>query len=245
LSKLERQGLLRRKASAEDGRYSEIILTQRGKFAFEKLNALSERQALGLLGKLPHAEREKLIRSMSAVEEVLGAREKQRPVYVLRPHRIGDMGWVVCREGASYAEEYGWDGTFEALAARIVADFISNFDASRERCWMAEVDGENVGHVFLVKHPERADTAKLRLLFVERSARGMGLGHALVNECVRFARAAGYSRIVLWTQSILVSAHRIYEKAGFRLAAEEAHHSFGKDLIGQTWELELLESAQE
>jgi GNAT superfamily N-acetyltransferase len=149
------------------------------------------------------------------------------------------MGWIVHRESIGYAEQYGWDNTFEALAARIVNEFVTNFDAVRERCWIAEIDGQNVGHVFLVKHPSEPRTAKLRLLFVEPCARGLGLGDALVNECIRFARTAGYQKVVLWTQSILTSAHRIYKKAGFRLIKEEPHHSFGHDLIGQEWELDL------
>jgi GNAT superfamily N-acetyltransferase len=149
------------------------------------------------------------------------------------------MGWVVHREGAIYAQEYGFDAAFEALVARIVADFITNFDPSRERCWMAEVNGHRAGHIFLIKHPDAPQTAKLRLLFVEPTARGLGLGHALVDECIQFARAAGYQKIVLWTQSILVSAQHIYQKAGFRLVHEESHRSFGQDLVGQTWELDL------
>jgi GNAT superfamily N-acetyltransferase len=159
--------------------------------------------------------------------------------YVFRPHRAGDMGWVVHREGAVYAEEYGFDPAFEALVARIVSDFITNFDPTLERCWIAEVKGQKAGHIFLVKHPDQPQTAKLRLLFVEPTARGLGLGSALVNECIQFARAAGHKKILLWTQSILVSARHVYQKAGFQLVNEDPHHSFGRDLIGQTWELEL------
>jgi GNAT superfamily N-acetyltransferase len=176
---------------------------------------------------------------MDIAGRVTGKSDRSGLSYTLRPHRVGDMGWIVYREGLGYAEQYGWDETFEALVASIVSEFIMNFDPDRERCWIAEVDGKSVGHVFLVKHPTESDTAKLRLLFVEQSARGMGLGDALVRECVGFARSAGYRRVVLWTQSILTGAHRIYERAGFRLVKEERHRSFGKDLVGQTWELEL------
>ena len=240
LKKFQRSALLRRRFSGADNRSAVLTLTQRGKTAFKKLNARSEAQARGILTDLPHSNRSQLIRSMQVIEQILSPTFGTRPPYVLRPHRVGDMGWVASVEGAAYAEEYGWDGTFEALAARIVADFITNFDPNRERCWIAEVDGQSVGHIFLVKHPDQPLTAKLRLLFVEPSARGLGLGNALVNECVSFARAAGYRKVVLWTQSILIAAHRIYEKTGFRLVKEEPHHSFGNDLIGQTWELDLV-----
>ena len=239
LAKLERAGLLKRKASARDSRSADLLLTPRGRSAFKKLNTRSDDQARRLLQDVAPDARAELIRAMRAIETVLTAPVRKPPVFVLRPPRAGDMGWVVCRESAGYAEEYGFDATFEALVARIVADFVTNFDPKRERCWIAEVDGQSAGHVFLVRHPEREDTAKLRLLFVESSARGMGLGNALVYECVRFARAAGYKTIVLWTQSMLVSACRIYEKAGFRLVQEEPHHSFGRDLVGQIWELGL------
>ncbi|MCU1233706.1 MAG: transcriptional regulator, MarR family [Candidatus Solibacter sp.] len=240
LARFERAGLLKRTASKQDGRYAELTLTRKGKDGFRKLNGRSETQARSVLKALLPGERGQLIRSMRTIEGIVGKRHDARPPFVLRGHRAGDMGWVVCREGAVYAEEYGWDGTFEALVARIVSDFVTNFDPARERCWIADADGEPVGHIFLVRHPEHADTAKLRLLFVEPAARGMGLGRALVRECVQFARTAGYRRIVLWTQSHLVGAHRLYVDAGFRLTAEEPHHSFGKDLIGQTWELELV-----
>jgi DNA-binding MarR family transcriptional regulator/GNAT superfamily N-acetyltransferase len=239
LAKFERAGLLKRKASEADGRYAELALTRRGRAAFGKLNSRSEAQARAVLEALPNAERRQLIGSMRAIEGILGKKGEARPPFVLRGHRVGDMGWVVCREAAVYAEEYGFDLSFEALVARIVSDFITNFDPARERCWIADANGESVGHIFLVKHPERPDTAKLRLLFVEPGARGLGLGRALVKECLQFARAAGYRRIVLWTQSNLEAAHHVYVAAGFRLVQEEAHHSFGQDLVGQNWELEL------
>jgi DNA-binding MarR family transcriptional regulator/GNAT superfamily N-acetyltransferase len=239
LGKFERDGLLKRKASEQDGRYAELTLTGRGRSAFKKLNALSEEQGQTVLEGLSPSARMQLIDSMRTMEGLLTKTDRRRLPYILRPHRVGDMGWIVHREGVGYAEQYGWDETFEALVARIVDQFVTNFDPSRERCWIAEVDGQNVGHIFLVKHPEELDTAKLRLLFVEPSARGIGLGDALVTECVRFARTAGYKKVVLWTQSILVGAHRIYERAGFRLVNEAPHRSFGKDLVGQTWELAL------
>jgi DNA-binding MarR family transcriptional regulator/GNAT superfamily N-acetyltransferase len=239
LGKFDRDGLLRKKTSKQDGRYAELMLTAKGKSAFRKLNALADEQARAVLEALPPRARQELIHSMRSVENILTKIDRRGIPYVLRPHRIGDMGWVVYREGLGYAEQYGWDATFEALVAKIVSDFITNFDPDRERCWIAERDGQSVGHIFLVTHPGLLHTAKLRLLFVEPSARGTGLGEVLVKECVRFARAAGYRRIVLWTQSILTAAHRIYEKAGFRLVKQEPHHSFGHDLIGQEWELDL------
>jgi GNAT superfamily N-acetyltransferase len=161
------------------------------------------------------------------------------PPYTLRSHKAGDLGLVVQREGLIYTEEFGWDQTLEGFVAGIVSDFIANFDPSLERCWIAEKDGQHLGHIFLVKSKEQPGTARLRLLCVEREARGLGVGKVLVKECVAFARAAGYSKITLWTQSILKAAHRLYHEAGFRLVKEEPHHSFGKDLVGQEWELDL------
>jgi DNA-binding MarR family transcriptional regulator/GNAT superfamily N-acetyltransferase len=239
LGKFERDGLLKRKQSGQDGRYADLSLTPSGRIAFKKLNALSEEQAQTVLGGLSPSACIQLIDCMRVMEGILSAPDRSGLPYVLRPHRIGDMGWVVYRESVGYAEQYGWDHTFEAFVARVVDQFVTNYDSGRERCWIAEIDGESVGHIFLVSHPDEPETAKLRLLFVEPSARGKGLGDALVKECVRFARMAGYKKVVLWTQSILVGAHRIYERAGFRMIKEEPHHSFGKDLIGQTWELNL------
>jgi DNA-binding MarR family transcriptional regulator/GNAT superfamily N-acetyltransferase len=238
LRKFEQRGLLSRKSSQQDGRLATLKLTARGMAAFRKLNASSDEQAEKILAGLAPESRKELLRSMQSIEKIL-TRSAERRRFVLRPHRIGDMGWVVYSEAAGYAVQYGWDGMFEALVAKIVGDFITNFDPDRERCWIAEIDGEHVGHIFLVKHPDEPKTAKLRLLFVEPSARGMGLGEALVTECLRFARTAGYRKVVLWTQRMLGAAHRIYERAGFRLVKEEPHHSFGHDLIGQEWELEL------
>jgi DNA-binding MarR family transcriptional regulator/GNAT superfamily N-acetyltransferase len=244
LGRFEKNGLLKRRASKEDARSAHIALTPKGKSTFEKLNGLSEEQARKILNALPPAAQTDLIGSMGTVERLLTPSSPHESRYVLRPHRIGDMGWVVYREAALYAQEYGFDETFEALAARIVADFLTEFDPKRERCWIAEVNGQNVGHIFLVKHPTNPSTAKLRLLLVEPSARGLKLGSALVEECVNFARSVGYKKITLWTQSILVAARHIYQKAGFRLVEERANHQFGKDLFSQTWELDLTESVR-
>jgi DNA-binding MarR family transcriptional regulator/GNAT superfamily N-acetyltransferase len=240
LTRFEKSGLVMRKVSKQDNRAADLVLTRAGKAAFHTLDTRSEEQARAALQSLLPAHRAELMRSMTTIESILITDDSRTSPVVLRPHRTGDMGWIVHREGLTYAEEFGWDETFEALVARIVADFITNFEPKRERCWIAEIGGEAVGHIFLVKHPERPDTAKLRLLFVEPSARGKGVGNILVDECVRFARACGYGTITLWTQSILKAAHHIYQRAGFRLVKEEPHHSFGKDLVGQTWELDLV-----
>jgi len=237
LRKFQDAGLLARETSASDARQTVLKLTKRGNEVFDELNQRSNQQAHALLDGLTPSKRLDLIRSMHTIEDAL-TRETRAP-YILRQHRPGDIGWVTSRHGALYAQEYGWNDQFEALVARIVADFIMDYDPKRERCWIAERDGEGLGCIFLVKHPEQADTAKLRLLLVEPSTRGLGLGKALVNECVSFARTAGYKKITLWTQSILTGAHRIYQQAGFKLVAEAPHQSFGTDLIGQTWDLKL------
>lgn len=239
LSKLEESGLVARRPSKSDSRAADLLLTAKGRAAFRTLNERSETQARAVLAEMAGARRAQLVGAMRTIERIVQSGNQKRPGYTLRMHRPGDMGTVVALEGAGYTEQFGWDETFEALVARIVADFIEKFDAQRERCWIAEIDGRQVGHIFLVKHPERAGVAKLRLLYVDPTARGLGLGAALVDECVRFAREAGYGRITLWTQSILKAAHRIYQGAGFRLVREEKHHSFGHDLVGQTWEMDL------
>ena len=196
-----------------------------------------------MLGVLSAAEQDRLVGAMRTMEELLGAqpegklRSEAKVPYLLRPHEPGDMGWVVHRHGILYAREYGWDERFEALVARIVADFVDNFDPAKERCWIAENDRAILGCVFIVK--ECDTVAKLRLLLVEPEARGLGLGTRLVEECVRFARGRGYEKLTLWTNSVLDAARHIYEEKGFEIVEEEEHHSFGKDLVGQNWELKL------
>ena len=240
LSKFEKAGLVERRTSKGDSRAADLLLTPRGRATFRTLNQRAEKQARALLRSLPAAERGRFIGATQTIEQVvLGKKSAHRPPVTLRTHRPGDMGTVVALEGAAYVDQFGWDGTFEGMVAKIVADFIASFDPKRERCWIAEVDGRHVGHIFLVRHPEQPATAKLRLLYVDPSARGLGVGRTLVSECIAYARAAGYARVTLWTQSILKAAHHIYQSEGFRLVREEPHHSFGKDLIGQTWELDL------
>lgn len=239
LAKLKKQRFLTRTASAADARHAVLRLTRSGRAAFAKLDRFSSDQAREALSRLTPERCAAVIHSMQTIEALLGSGAPASSPLTLRPHRPGDMGWVVSRNGALYAQEYGWDETYEALVARIVADFINNFEPRRERCWIAERCGERLGCIFLVRHPEQEGVAKLRLLLVESSARGMGVGKALVAECVAFARSCGYKKMTLWTQSILHAAHHIYQQAGFELVAEESHHSFGVDLVGQTWELEL------
>lgn len=236
---LQRRGVLEKRVSEEDRRQQFITLTERGHAAFAQLNAASRSDIGAMLDALPVGEQDRLVHAMETVQHVLGATPEHRVPYILRPHQSGDMGWVVQRQALLYVREYGWNEEFEALCAEIVAHFIRHFDARSERCWIAEKEGENVGSVFLVRHPEREGVARLRLLFVEGHARGLGIGRRLVHECTRFARHAGYHTITLWTNSVLHAARAIYEKEGYVLVEEEAHHSFGHDLVGQHWELAL------
>jgi DNA-binding MarR family transcriptional regulator/GNAT superfamily N-acetyltransferase len=235
LRSLEAGGLIERRRSPQDGRQSLISLTGEGRDAFAGLDARSSAQIKGLLDRLPSRDQDRLVDAMGTIEGLLEPAPAE-PV-TLRSHRPGDMGWVVHRHGVLYAEEYGWDERFEALVAAIVAEFVQHHDPRRERCWIAERGGEPLGSVFLVRHGD--EVAKLRLLLVEPRARGLGIGTRLVEDCVRFARRSGYRRITLWTNSVLLAARAIYQRQGFRLLAEEPHHSFGHDLVGETWELEL------
>lgn len=235
----EKRGLLERRPSPDDGRQLLLSLTEEGQEAFAELDAASRSQIQAMLGGLPEVDRDRLMHAMHTIEAALGAQPEHRVPYILRPPQSGDMGWVVQRHGTLYNQEYGWDERFEGLVAEIVAGFIRDCEPRRERCWIAEREGQNVGSVFLVKHPEREGVAKLRLLLVEPEARGLGIGKRLVRECTRFARQAGYHTITLWTNSVLHAARRIYEQEGYRLVHEEPHHSFGHDLVGQTWELGL------
>jgi DNA-binding MarR family transcriptional regulator/N-acetylglutamate synthase-like GNAT family acetyltransferase len=233
----QRRGLIAKRRSATDGRQSHMALTADGRAAFDLLDAAARDQIGALLGELPAGGRSRLLQAMRTIETLLGAASDPRVPYILRSHQPGDLGWIVHRHGALYAEEYGFDEEFEALVAEIVARFGRGHDVRRERCWIAERDGASVGSVLLVRQSD--EVAKLRLLLVEPAARGLGIGRHLVEECERFARRAGYRRITLWTNSVLGAARRVYEKAGYRLVHQEAHHSFGQDLIGETWELAL------
>ncbi|MBI2517073.1 MAG: MarR family transcriptional regulator [Opitutae bacterium] len=237
LARFARKRLITRTRSEQDGRQTHLGLTAHGRKVFAGLNARSSTQINGLLTHLPPGEQEHLVGLMQGVRHMLSAPAERSAEPVLRAPRAGDLGWVVQRHGALYAQEYGWDERFEALVARIVADFGEKHDEARERCWIAELDGHPVGCIFLVRQSD--SVAKLRLLLVEPSARGHGVGRKLVDECIAFARAAGYRKIVLWTNSVLHAARRIYEKAGFKLTRSEKHHSFGHDLVGETWVLAL------
>jgi GNAT superfamily N-acetyltransferase len=237
LARLEGEGLIERVRSGNDGRRRLLSLTSAGEEAFSLLDARSREEVGEMLGGLSEGDQLRLLDAMQTIEGVLDEDFKFSGPFFLRAHEPGDMGWVVQRHGVLYAREYGWDERFEALVARIVANFAEGYDPAWERCWIAEMNGEAVGCVFVVRDSETV--AKLRLLLVEPKARGLGLGTRLVEECIRFARRVGYDTLTLWTNDVLVAARRIYEEHGFRLVEEEAHHSFGKDLVGQNWELKL------
>jgi DNA-binding MarR family transcriptional regulator/GNAT superfamily N-acetyltransferase len=236
LSRYESDGLIIRSRSTSDARRQVVRLTAAGRSAYKTLDERSARQIEAVLEGLAGEERRRLLDAMATIRDVLGDSRRQRRV-MLRPLRIGDLGWVVGRHGVVYAEEYGWDQSFEALVARIVADYGQHHDSQRENAWIAEIDGEAVGCVFCVRKDD--ETAQLRILLVEPSARGFGVGTALVDACIEFARRAGYQKMVLWTNSVLEAARRIYERAGFKLLDEQPHHSYGHDLVSQWWVLDL------
>jgi DNA-binding MarR family transcriptional regulator/GNAT superfamily N-acetyltransferase len=231
------RGLVVKTASPIDRRQSLVSLTVKGRMAFAPLDQGSQKEVAGMIGKLSAADQDRVVAAMRTIESLLAETSPADVPYILRPPRSGDMGWIVSRHGALYGEEYGWDERLEAMCAEIVAAFVRNFDAKRERCWIAERDGENVGSVLLVKDTE--EIARLRLLLVEPKARGLGIGARLVEECVRFAREARYKQMTLWTHSVLTAARHIYEQAGFKLIDSKTHDEFGKELTGETWDLKL------
>lgn len=230
------KNLVVRKPVPSDKRQFRLSLTAKGRLAFGRLNKTSHEDVAGMLSALPAGGGQRLVEAMTTIERLLDY-DAPRPKVTLRNHKPGDMGWVVQQHGFLYAQEFGWDISFEALCADIVAQFLREFDPSCERCWIAEIDGKQVGSVFLVKHSD--DIAKIRLLLIDPAGRGIGLGKRLVDECIAFARQCGYRKITLWTQSMLTAARAIYANAGFVHVATEPHSSFGQELIGETWELTL------
>jgi DNA-binding MarR family transcriptional regulator/ribosomal protein S18 acetylase RimI-like enzyme len=237
LNKLEQQNIIKKTRSDDDGRQRLITLTREGQKAFSLLDDRSNDEVSEMLSELRETDRTRLIDAIHTIESILDHGLKYSEPFYLRHHEAGDMGWVIHQHGLLYSQEYGWDESFEAMVAQICADFIKNYDPQKERCWIAEMQGERVGSIFCVKASE--DVAKLRLLLVLPKARGLGLGTRLVKECIRFARRSGYKKLTLWTNDILVQARKIYEKNGFELVEEEDHHSFGHDLVGQYWDLAL------
>jgi DNA-binding MarR family transcriptional regulator/GNAT superfamily N-acetyltransferase len=231
------QKLIEKTHSEDDGRQRLLRLADAGREVFATLNSRARNDVGSMLSRLSEENQHRLLNAMSTIEDVLEASPEKPSRYIIRPHQPGDIGWVIHRHGVLYSEEYGWDETFEALVAGILADFIEKFDPKWERSWIAEMDGEIVGSVFAARGDE--DVAKLRLLLVEPKARCTGLGTQLVDECIRFTRRVGYRKLSLWTNDNLHAARRIYERAGFQLVDENKHHSYGHDLVGQTWELEL------
>ncbi len=238
VARFEEQGLLQRERDERDGRQLRLSLTASGQEAFALIDQRSASEIAQLLARLTDAQQQRLLAAMRTIERTLDTGPARvEPFIIIRGHQPGDLGWVVHRHGALYSQEYGWDERFEGMVAQIVADFIRNYDPTRERCWIAEMDGQAVGSAFVVQAPDGA--AKLRMLIVEPRVRGMGLGTHLVRECIRFAERTGYNKLMLWTNSCLDQARQIYIRAGFTLVESERHHSFGHELVGETWELPL------
>ncbi len=237
LARLEQQELVEKVRSENDGRQRLLHLTVEGQKAASVLDSRSRDEVSEMLNDLSEDDQQRLLKAMQVIENTLTKGLKFSEPFFLRQHESGDIGWITYRHGVLYRQEYGWDFHFEALVAQIVSDFINNYNPARERCWIAEMNGEIVGSVFVVQSSETV--AKLRLLLVEPKARSLGLGTRLVQECIRFAQRSGYQKLMLWTNSVLVEARHIYQKTGFTLIEQEAHHSFGHDLVGETWELML------
>ena len=237
LREFERKGLLVKNPSKSDRRRTHLRLSAKGRRVFDAIEARQRVAVADMLQELPNEDQRRVVESMRKIERLLDRSRTTESSYTLREPRPGDIGWIVHRHGALYHQEYGWDEQFEVLVAEIAADFAKHNDPKRERCWVAEHDGEIVGSIYCVKKSKTV--AKLRLLYVEPSTRHMGIGTRLVDECIRFAREAGYRKMTLWTQSVLTAARRVYERAGFTLVQEEPHHSFGADLVAQIWEMEL------
>jgi DNA-binding MarR family transcriptional regulator/GNAT superfamily N-acetyltransferase len=237
LRRFQKSGLIRKDVSPDDGRQSFLSMTARGRKAFEPLETRTERQVSTVLGRLTALEQDHLVSAMRTIEKLISSEPKAESDIVIRQPRPGDLGWVVARHAELYAREYGWAENFEGLCAQIVADFASKYDAKCERCWIAEMDGQNVGSVFLVKDSDKV--ARLRLLLVDPAARGRGLGTRLTNECIRFARQCRYQSITLWTHKVLATARHVYERAGFRLTSSESRRSFGQNVVSEHWDLVL------
>jgi DNA-binding MarR family transcriptional regulator/GNAT superfamily N-acetyltransferase len=241
VTQFEKSGLIRKERSPTDGRQSFLSITAMGRKAMDHLERRTVQQIGDVLHRLSEPAQDRLVTAMRSVERMIGPEPKNAEEtaddIILREPKPGDLGWIVARHATLYQEEYGWAGNFEGLCAQIVADYAAKFDPKRERCWIAEMDGENVGSVFLVKDSD--ETARIRLLLVDPIARGRGLGTRLTDECVRFARACGYRGITLWTHSVLVPARHIYAKAGFTLTSSEKKKSFGKDVVSEIWDLKL------
>ena len=239
LRQLVRDGLVTRTPSTTDRRQIMLQLSDDGAIVIAQLEQRSREELAQIVTALTPDERQRLSSALDSAAELLSPTEQRSNPFIIRPHRPGDLGWIIARHGALYVDEFGWDATFEAEVARIAADFIEHFDDTCEHCWIAMRDGRNIGSIALVKHPERPGVAKLRLLLVEPSARGLGLGRHLVEECIRFARQSGYHTITLWTFGELAAASRIYQTAGFQLVQEAPRHVFGRDMTEQIWELSL------
>ena len=237
LQQFEKRGLVSRKASKEDARRSHLSLTARGRKTFAPLDVRSQNDAVDLLATLPEAEQKRLVSAMATIAGLSGGTSGSR-TYTLRAPHNGDFGWIVTRHAELYWQEYKWGWPFEGICAQIVADFVNKFDPKKERCWIAEMNGENVGTVMLVKD-DRPGVARLRLLLVDPKARGLKLGGRLVDECIKFARKAGYKSMTLWTHENLTAARAIYEKAGFTLTSSEKKKSFGQNVVAEYWDMRL------